>query len=318
MADSRTAIIDNKRLATPCFFDEGMTYSEFAAIVSKVSRKIKRIDRVNQSGTTIECTVISQTACSTWKFTVNFNNWGHIDGRSWLHSENPDSCIPETFRDAVSSEIVQLLDMRGAHVPDMQAYVRNNGELGTSSCMSYRKRLGVLRRLIAKPKKIYIEKSSLDLNGEHFYPVISILKEKGFRSIASKPINDVDGNSPHFPLEVEGVYADGIPLDGIRPISEDTEILITYHAGRLIKPERGSAELCGTAHTAAANSLSRQGFSNVFLSAEKNLVLDILKKHGTVSKVTVDARSDDEAPLKAGRAYPYDAQITIFYREFRD
>lgn len=242
---------------------------------------------------------------------------GQVDGRYWPTSENSDSLIPETFSSDISSEIVRLLSSRGVHVPDTNPYVKANEDLGSSSGMAYRNRRGMLQGLFVKNRDISPGWSSEDFRGEHFYPVISVLKAKGFRNIKSKSIDDVDGSSPNFPLEVESACVEGIPIDGFKPISEDAEILIVYHAGRLIKPKRGSAELYGETHTVAVKALFKQGFSNVYIAPEKDLIFDLRKKQGTVSKVTADTGSGGEGLLETRRSYPYDALITVHYREFR-
>lgn len=57
----------------------------------------------------MNCIVQSQSGISEWEFWVDFNDYGHITGRFWWHTDNSDSNIPEKFGDIISSFINDIL-----------------------------------------------------------------------------------------------------------------------------------------------------------------------------------------------------------------
>ena len=85
------------RKNTPCFFEDGFSQLEFNDMVYRSGKNIKRLIQLSTDGPVIYGTVESQSGISTWKFTVDFNNYGHVTGKYWLISENENSAIPSRY-----------------------------------------------------------------------------------------------------------------------------------------------------------------------------------------------------------------------------
>ena len=89
------------RKNTPCFFEDGFSQLEFNDMVYRSGKNIKRLIQLSTDGPVIYGTVESQSGISTWKFTVDFNNYGHVTGKYWLISENENSAIPSIIADRI-------------------------------------------------------------------------------------------------------------------------------------------------------------------------------------------------------------------------
>ena len=71
---------------------------------------------------------------------------------------------------------------------------------------------------------------SQDLLHEHLYPVISIMKYNGFKSIKTRVIKDVNKRHSHYIYEVEKITIGG--RDSFERgdcFEDDLEVIITYH-----------------------------------------------------------------------------------------
>ena len=71
---------------------------------------ITRIDNVHIQGPVIYATVSSQSGISTWNFSIDFNDYGHITGIYWARSSNAQSSIPKNLADRISDRICERLD----------------------------------------------------------------------------------------------------------------------------------------------------------------------------------------------------------------
>ena len=60
-------------------------------------------------GPVVYFTVYSQSRITTWSFTLDFNDYGHITGRYWRWQENYDSSIPDRIGDTISETIHGLI-----------------------------------------------------------------------------------------------------------------------------------------------------------------------------------------------------------------
>lgn len=91
----------------PCLFEDGISQSEFVKIVESEASYIshKRLRDVTVSWSTVYGTVRSQSGLSDWSFSLDFNDFGHLTGRFWSHSDNADSILPNSLGKRISYEI---------------------------------------------------------------------------------------------------------------------------------------------------------------------------------------------------------------------
>ena len=97
--------LEEKRKNTVCSFSDGISEEEFSQIAAKSAKSIRRLS-IFVSGPKVYGTVLSASGISTWTFSLDFNDFGHITGKSWLiDCENYDSSIPDAFRANMENEI---------------------------------------------------------------------------------------------------------------------------------------------------------------------------------------------------------------------
>lgn len=100
---------EERRKNTVCEFDdENLSQKEFENIVIQNCKHIKRINNINVNGPIINGTVRSQSGISSWKFIIDFNDYGKITGRYWIFSNNKDSVIPTAIANMVKEHIEEL------------------------------------------------------------------------------------------------------------------------------------------------------------------------------------------------------------------
>ena len=93
----------------PCSFRNGISQEEFEELAFNIAKKIKRITNIWTDEAIVHCTVESQTHISEWKFSLDFNDWGHLTGTFWTFTENQDSNIPHNFGMKLSGKIHEVL-----------------------------------------------------------------------------------------------------------------------------------------------------------------------------------------------------------------
>lgn len=95
-----------RRKDSPLHFDEGLTEREFDDIARATAQRTPRVQAAVTDGMTVTLYVKSNSGLTSWKAEVDFNDYGRLTGKYWLHSENSDSVIPKHFADAVREQIL--------------------------------------------------------------------------------------------------------------------------------------------------------------------------------------------------------------------
>ena len=93
--ESQKSEEEHKRRITPYYFDKGITEEKFKNIVLQAGRHIKRVEELTSDGLIVSGSFRSQSGLISCDFEIDFNDYGHITGRYWISSENPESSIPE-------------------------------------------------------------------------------------------------------------------------------------------------------------------------------------------------------------------------------
>ena len=100
---------DKKRNETPCCFTDSLSQVDFETIVRKACKPVKRLKLLEIDGALVKCSVRTSSGISKWKFSLDFNDYGHLTGRYWLHSGNDKSTIPGNVASEISEEIKSRL-----------------------------------------------------------------------------------------------------------------------------------------------------------------------------------------------------------------
>lgn len=314
--NNRIREVNSVRREMPCSYNDGLSREDFVSIAERCAKKIKRIKDVRVNRGMIICTVVSQTGISSWNFDVDFNNWGHITGVFWTYSSNSDSSIPRNYGYMVSGAIHDYLSEHGISIPDFSDYVDNNKNLGTKNGLQYTKQKTFLGGLLGE--KVYLYQIGYDsemLLHEHLYPVISIIKDAGFKNIRSVPIWDINDRNDKYKYEVEQIVINGVGFfESKDKFADDAEVIITYHEKQWIKMPFSIYNLKNKQKDKVVELLENSGFSNIYLRKQEDLVTGILVKDGTVETVLV---RDDERLIEKGEMYPYDEELLIVYHTFQ-
>lgn len=93
-----------RRKATPCKFDEYLSYEDFKKLAIDCAKPIKRLF-VSVEKNFVYCNVRTLSGINSWEFTLDFNDFGKVTGRYWSYSDNSDSNIPSTYAGCLSSAI---------------------------------------------------------------------------------------------------------------------------------------------------------------------------------------------------------------------
>jgi hypothetical protein len=98
-----------RRVSTPCHFSNGITQSEFALLVNKSAKHIKRLT-VHIDGHIVHGIVLSQSKLSSWTFNLDFNDYGKVTGEYWCYSDNRDSLIPNNLGNRVKESLRERIE----------------------------------------------------------------------------------------------------------------------------------------------------------------------------------------------------------------
>lgn len=94
----------------PCEFDYDLTEKEFEQIVRNAAKRIKRIESLWIEDGIIFGEVCSQSGISTWKFYIDFNQDGRVNGNYSAWRENTDSEIPFILAERISNTIKTTIE----------------------------------------------------------------------------------------------------------------------------------------------------------------------------------------------------------------
>ena len=308
----RQNIVEAIRARTPCRFADGITQREFIDLAQKIGKQIKRVEDISIYGAQIVGKVQSQTGLSQWTFTIDYNDWGHLTGTRWTWSENKDSSIPDVFGKLLSREIRNLRKERYIIIKELSDVVDGNLELGTEEGFHYIKREKGIKNFFKKKKQLLSSYNSKELEGEHLFPVISLLKNNGYCNITSIPVKDIAYGSSNYIYEVQKVLLDNKLLKKSITSFENVNICIYYHDKKEIVFPFGMHYYKNKSPEEVKREFHKLGFSSVVTSGMKNLKIGLLKKENTVANISVG----EDSTFSRGKTYLYDEQVVIFYNSY--
>ena len=72
---------EKRRKSICCSFNDGISQNEFNDMICLSIKNIKRLSETHIDGVILYGTVLSKSGISTWSFSIDFNDYGHITGR---------------------------------------------------------------------------------------------------------------------------------------------------------------------------------------------------------------------------------------------
>lgn len=100
---------EEKRRNTPFYFPPKLSQEAFNEIVFCIIKQIKKNIDIQINNSIVYGTVTSQSGLSSWKFSLDFNDYGSLTGKYWLTSENLDSLLPKHIAEKVQEEIKRII-----------------------------------------------------------------------------------------------------------------------------------------------------------------------------------------------------------------
>lgn len=309
----RTNSVNAKRREMPCFFNDGLSLSDFEEIAERAGRKIKRIKSVTVRGAVIYCTVESQTGYTDWDFSVDFNDWGHVTGTYWTQTDNDDSSIPHHYGHMVSGWVHDFYREHGIYLQDLSEYVDNNKDLETPTGLNYSYKEKFFSKLFrGNNNNVSITYGTADLVGEHLYPVISMLRDTGFKNIKTFSVKDINASTSGYHYQVEQVLIAGSSFfEYGMHFPDNVEVRITYHEKQMICMPFSENELKRGNYISVGDRLQELGFTQIYERKIEDLITGWLVKEGSVERVLLDGEEDK--PITKNASYEYDQKIVICY-----
>lgn len=98
--------MEAERVTSEPVFDDGISQSEFIALVDEAQKSIPRIVDTRIDDLIVRLKIKSISGLTIWNATVDFNDFGHLSGWYKIKSENAKSNVPEAF----AREMCELME----------------------------------------------------------------------------------------------------------------------------------------------------------------------------------------------------------------
>ena len=323
---------ENRRRNSKCKFDDGISETEFAELVLKVTKKIKRVKNISVSGPVVSGEVESQSGISTWDFCVDFNDYGHITGKYWIRSENDGSSIPRRIAEMISEQLFQIVHAEVAQTaeddfcdPDDDIDEPIADENTTNAPQPKKKRKGcIVFALLALlclasflaynywqySKLISVGAASSSFTNQDYSDAYEVLTEAGFSNIYLDEIFDLTYDQKENEGSIISVIIDGAEsFDSSDKFPYDTEVIIAYHGLKPVVVPVTSKGAKGANYIDIQNAFNDAGFVNIVLEPIPDIVLGWFVKDGEVDTVLVDR----ESKYSEDSQYRPDVEVVIKY-----
>jgi len=301
--------VESIRCETPVRYVDGISKYDFERLARLCAKDYPRIVRVDLYPATVVCTVRSVSGISDWRFTVDFNDWGHFSGTRWTRQENTESSIPHSYASRLGKALESIRSGR-PFFDSLNTYVEKNSDLATDDGLCVNEGIGLMKRAFGKIQYLSTGYNSAVLVGEHAYPVLSILKDRGFKKIRTTRIFDVDDTSLHYSYEVQEIRIGGKSSFFANDIfSEDVDIEILCHSKKKITLPHSVSKYNKKPEDEVSSDLFRMGFTNIYTRR----ILDYPLGRNVNDYCTGRVIIDNKYNCTSGMCFDYDVKIVIEY-----
>ncbi len=305
---ARASLFSAARKCFPCKFNNGITTEVLTLLAEHCARKIKRITKVVVNGASVTCSIESQSRLSTWDFTVDFNDWGHISSAYWYTSSNSDSLIPKCFSQALADEIKSYFIRNGIYVEEYGKLVENNGFIVSEDLIDINQ-----KKLKYIGQTVTTNYSSNDYKKEHIFVAVSLLLKAGFVRIKAVPIKEATKRNKKQFFQIKSITIDGeVSFEKGKKFPKNSKVLIKYYLKKKIKMPYSKENLMNKNCHNVAEKMRDLGFVEVKLHPIKDLVWGILKKDESIESISIGY-----CDIEKGKEYEYDKRIDIYYHTFK-
>lgn len=170
------------------------------------------------------------------------------------------------------------------------------------------------KAFIFNRKKIQIGFDYTDLLRKNISEVKIKFFNQAFKNIKAIPIYDIYVDSEYTEGEVEQIVISGSSFfEASDYIPYDAEIIITYHAKKIILIPFSRHSLLRKNYVYVGDMFQELGFTEIYERPIKDLITGWITKDGSVENIYI-ANSDS---FKKNSSYEYDVKIVIEYHTFK-
>jgi hypothetical protein len=273
-------------------YDE-VTEEEFQIIAKNVGKYMNRLIDFIVDGKIIYGIVESQSGLSDWKFKIDFNDYGHITGRYWIVSENEDSNIPYYIAYNIKSVIKTVLMYRE---DGDKSYNRNRDEYYRKIVMAVIQNERI-RRAEERTEQERERTRQAEEKTKHLQMKYKYKKRKKL----IKMIEGVVICILSLLFLFGSIFYMDYKTDHDHKINNEKEVTAS------------SKDLKGKNYKDVVEILKRDGFTNIKLEKDRDLILGWISKNGEVSSVTINGKSS----FSKGDWFRKDVIIRIRYHTYK-
>ena len=137
----------------------------------------------------------------------------------------------------------------------------------------------------------------------------------GFEKVYTRCIQDLE----YEQIENDGIvtnitFSDDNKLATNNKHSKNCEITIEYHCLKLVKAPFSSKDAKKMNYVEAVESLKKNGFVNIEIEANKDLIFGWINKDGEVDSILIN--EDDE--FETGDSFKVDSKVKVVYHTFKN
>lgn len=310
---------ERQRKACVYSFNDGLSEEDFEKIVMRCAKKINRIEKVYVSGLDISCIASSQSGISTWRFTLDFNDYGKLTGKCYYKSENTDSNIPERLNDLIYEQLEPYIGQieqkeREREEKARRERIAQEQRLAKEQREKREARNKKIKAFFFNRKRLTVSFSNSELVGKSCAYVVKRIGKEGFSNIKLNPIYDVYIESESKPGEVCRIHTnDNVTVEKDMMLKYDEEIVVEYHEKIRLKVPFSSSKFKNINYFEAMNILTNVGFTNMRAVGLNNLTTGWISKKESVKEIVIA----DVSKFKEGQMFTYDVEIKIYYHSFK-
>ncbi|WP_317855810.1 hypothetical protein [Chakrabartyella piscis] len=326
----KNAAEEKRRKETPCNFKDGFTKDEFYTMVQSAGKGSPRLKNLYANGPIVYGTVRSQSGLSVWDFSIDFNNYGTLDGSYWIQSENKDSSIPKYIADKIAKSIREYEndkdnssissskynEYKYVYVPTEQRQSSSSSSLKTKllTTLFFIITIVVIIGYYQFKQLIPIGYSQKALEGLVYTEVVQKLEASGFSSVHTQEIADLpitEENQENLVTEINLMLLNSFDADTQYPSNMWIDVI--YHTLELYTPPLTSKEAKGMNYLEVIEKFENIGYTNITVDIEYDIITGWLTDDGEVKSVAIDG---NEAFDSSDKFRP-DSSIVIVYHTLK-
>lgn len=297
-------------------FNEGVSREQFLIAVDESCDQIQRLKSISVDGLKVVGLVESKSGLSAWKFTVDFDNSGHLTGQYRIRTENEDSIIPQCVARKINEEIEPLLK---GHQKEKslrrRAFLFKHWKILLVILFVLILCIYAGQRNVKESMQREITISSVDCIGKDYKEVIQEFKSAGFINISTEESEDLEYEELNKKDTVKTITINGKKeFKRGESYMNVAKVYLIYHSPKRKPVPISAKDAKGKDFQEVKKLFNEAGFYNIELEQDKDLITGWITKAGEVESISVGG--DEEFTDNIERVI--DSKIKIKYHTFKD